>query len=351
MFNKTKGAKNGIVPLEIGLSSALRCFAGGRPDDTCLVHGVSPAEVCRSAWKVVDAINKTDALAIVFPENESSQRLLAKEFGTLSDKGFTCCVGAINGLLIWTKQPTGRDCLQSKVGPKKFMCGRKKKFGINLQGTSDCRGRFLDVLMGHPASTSDHLAFSSSSLCHKLEGGLLAPGLCLFGDNACVNTNHMATPFKSVSSGSKDDHNFYHSQLRIKAECSFGMLVNRFGILRKAIPAAVGVPKTVALVMSLCRLHNCCINERELALPALAMDKTDIIVNGGFPEGTGTVLPEELNHNGEHFEDVPRADRRQASHRGRKNSAEGILPRDRLWMLVEDSGMKRPLPLQWDNVC
>jgi len=350
MFNTVKGAKNGLIPHEIRLSSALRYFAGGRPDDICLVHGISPVEVYRSVWKVVDAINTTEALAIVFPEDEEQQRALAKGFKELSDPGIACCVGAIDGLLIWTEQPTERDCLKAEVGPKKFMCGRKKKFGLNLQGTCDYKGQFLDISIGHPASTSDYLAFSTSSLYYKLENGLLAPGFCLFGDNVYVNTNYMATPFKSVRAGTKDDYNFYHSQLRIKVECSFGMLVNRVGILRKAIPASIGIQKTVALVMSLCRLHNYCINEREASLPALAMDNADICVNGGFAEQQGaTGLPDDLNHNGEHFADVPRTERRQATYRGRKNAVEGILPRDRLWTLVEDSGMKRPLPLQWDD--
>jgi hypothetical protein len=51
----------------------------------------------------------------------------------------------------------------------------------------------------------------------------------LFGDNAYLNTPYMATPFTNVSGdanqAAEDSHNFYHSQLCIWAECSFGMLV------------------------------------------------------------------------------------------------------------------------------
>jgi len=43
-----KSAKNGLVSGDSRLSSAIRCFAGGRPEDTCLVHGMSHSEVFNS---------------------------------------------------------------------------------------------------------------------------------------------------------------------------------------------------------------------------------------------------------------------------------------------------------------
>ena len=70
----------------------------------------------------------------------------------------------------------------------------------------------------------------------------------------------MATPFPNVSAGCKDDYNFYHSQLRIRVECAFGMLVHRWGILRSAISNGITIQKTVALVNALVKLHNYCID-------------------------------------------------------------------------------------------
>jgi hypothetical protein len=96
----------------------------------------------------------------------------------------------------------------------KVFCGRKHKFGLNLQGTCDSEGHFLDVCIGHPASTSDYLSFATSSFQSQTETpGFLAPGLCIFGDNAYVNCSYMATPYKNVPSGSKDNYNHYHSQV------------------------------------------------------------------------------------------------------------------------------------------
>ena len=85
---------------------------------------------------------------------------------------------------------------------------------------------------------------------------MLAPGLCFFGDNAYLNTQYMATPYSAVSAGTKAAYNFYHSQLRIRIECTFGMLTHRWGILRSAIPMNVTLRKTIALVLALAKLHN-----------------------------------------------------------------------------------------------
>lgn len=120
----------------------------------------------------------------------------------------------------------------TNIGPKKFHCGRKSKFGLNMQAVCDRRGHFLDISIEHPGSTSDYLAFITSPLRYLVERpGFLAPGLALFGDNAYVNNQYMVTPFKNVSSGPKDAYNFYQSQLRIRIECAFGVLVHQWALL------------------------------------------------------------------------------------------------------------------------
>jgi DDE superfamily endonuclease len=209
------GARNGLITTSVRLSAALRYFAGGRPDDIALVHGISHSEVFNSVWKVVDAVNKSRLLEIKYPESHKKQREIAKGFERKSDANFPMCGGCTDGMLLWIEKPSAATCKISGSGAKKFYCGRKKKFGVNLQGVADVEGRFLDVSIGHPGSTSDFLSFSTSPLYYKLEKkGFLAAGICLFGDCAYVNTDYMATPFKSVRSGSRDDYNFYHSQVQ-----------------------------------------------------------------------------------------------------------------------------------------
>lgn len=310
------GAKNGLITSATRLSVAIRYFAGGRPEDICLTHGISHSEVFNSVWQCVDAVNRCDELGFSFPSDHKVQSDLARAFAKKSQAGFQTCVAAIDGMLLWIERPRDRDCEEAGCGAKKFFCGRKHRFGLNLQGTCDVEGRFLDVDLHHPASTSDFLTFSTSKLYNKLETpGFIKLGLCLFGDAAYVNNRYMATPYKSVSSGTKDAYNFYQSQLRIKIECAFGMLVQRWGILRKAIPSTVGLKKTVSLVICLCRLHNYCINKRLEAsgdgdddvnedVPApLAADSLDIAGHGGVDVNR----TEELLGGGAHHDDTTEA--------------------------------------------
>jgi DDE superfamily endonuclease len=220
---------------------AVRYFAGGRPEDICLVHGVSHSEVFKSVWKVVDAVLACEQLSFSFPSDHEKQKELAVGFASKSQPGFSNCCGAINGMLLWTERFSDEERAKAGCASKKFFCGRKHKFGLNMQGTCDSECCFLDVCIKHPASTSDYLSFSSSSLYRQLEQpDFLAAGLCIFGDSAYVNCRYFTTPYKGVSSGPKDSFNFYHSQLRIRIECAFGQLVSRWGILRRTIPSKVG---------------------------------------------------------------------------------------------------------------
>ena len=73
----------------------------------------------------------------------------------------------------------------------------------------------------------------------------------------------MATPFPGVKGDNeKDAYNYFFSQLRIKIECTFGVLVQRWGFLRKIAPFKYRLSKTTATVQCLCTLYNFVINER-----------------------------------------------------------------------------------------
>ena len=103
-----------------------------------------------------------------------------------------------DSLFVRTLRPHEKSAVVSDVGVKIFYYGRKDKFGLSLQGVCDSNGKFMDVSIGHPGSTSDYLAFVTSSLHIKLEKtGFLAPGLVLYGDNAYVSNEFMATPIKN----------------------------------------------------------------------------------------------------------------------------------------------------------
>jgi len=127
------------------------------------------------------------------------------------------------------------------------------------------------------------------------------------------------------------------------------MLVNRWGLLRRALPAAMGLRKINALLMCLCRLHNFCINENGTAdMTALAADTVAIRSNGGFftvETESNPNSPEELLHGGEHHDDTEKSDRLAHARRGLGRQMK--TPRDTLLRIIEEGGYQRPNPRHW----
>ena len=74
--------------------------------------------------------------------------------------------------------------------------------------------------------------------------------------------------------------NFFQSQIRINIECAFGVLVSRWGVLRKKIPMNITITNICSLVRYICILHNFCINA--------SLDKDDIEI---ITEDTANIVP------------------------------------------------------------
>ena len=281
-------APNGIIPLETKVLATIRFLAGGSAYDIFPLFGIGHTSLFRCVWEVVQAINETPDMRIDFPHEHSKQRKIARGFQKKSTPRFNCCVGCIDGMLVWTEKPTEQNCAIMKCGPMRFMCGRKGKYGLNLQGVCDHIQRFISIWILHPGSSSDFLSFIRSSLYRSLQvPGYLFPGLVIFGDLAYVNNYYMVTPYKNVRAGDKDNFNFYHSQLRINIECAFGQLVHRWPILCRPLSANFGVKKQIALVHALCSLHNYCKNQRYNNDNSI-MEWDDIVFP--IPDGNGGMI-------------------------------------------------------------
>jgi hypothetical protein len=341
--NKRKrgATPNGDISCSSRLSMALRWFAGGDPLDIFQVHGVGYKQVYNSVWEVADAINQCPEIQIRFPTDHRAQLLIAEGFQKKLRVGFSTRVGCIDGMLIWINKPNQQSTREIGVGPKKFFCGRKKKYGITLQGICDHNRKFLDIEMGHPSSTSDYLGFTTSEI-HKLllmNIDFLAPNLTFFGDNAYVSTEFMATPYKGSQQGCKDAYNFFQSQLRINIECAFGMLVHRWGVLHKPLPVNITVSKATQLVRALCIFHNFCIDEKEpiASLPS-SEDVLTGMISGGFAHDDAGSRPELLMDNGHHFDDYVSANNQRNIRRRQQRTTD--FPRERLLAHITDMGIK-----------
>ena len=341
---------NGKIPSSVRLGCALRYFGGGCPYDLMVIYGISHTEVLSSVWMVVEAVNKHAPFFIEYPADHERQKEIASGFYNASSAGFDSCAGAIDGILIWTQKPSEKDAAKCGLGRKKFLCGRKNKFGLNCQAVSDCRGKFLDISILYGGSSSDCLAFEASTLYNRLEyDHILAPGLSLFGDNAYLNATYMATPYPNVSHGSKDDYNFFHSQLRIRIECAFGMLVHRWAILQTAMPCGISIQRTIALVNALAKLHNFCIDQNEMNSVESSIDDRFRIENNelGFvpleeTNNCDVAVPVQLLDGGNHLDDISRLERRRHDRNTTQNHDGLVLPREKLLGHVIDGHVARP---------
>ena len=340
-FNRQLGCPNGPVTPETILSCAIRYFAGGSVWDIMITHGISRTHLYRCIWRVVDLVNTlSDFATLMYPKSHQEQKKIANEFKMRSLPGFPNCGGCIDGLLLWIEKPTKADCLKSKCNSGKFFCGRKSKYGLNMQAVCDAKRRFLDVSIKNPGSASDFLSFATSPLHGKLrQDGFLAEGICLFGDNAYVNTSYMVTPYLNVSKGVRDDFNYFHSQLRINIENAFGMLVNRWRILKTPM-TNISLPKVVSLTLALCRLHNFIIDhgttncydvpKKYRRDPTLLVDMQD--------DEKGNPLF--LLHGGFHFDEF--GSRIRNAQRYFNLPQENITPRDHLLHIIDKQDVQRP---------
>jgi DDE superfamily endonuclease len=88
------------------------------------------------------------------------------------------------------------------------------------------------------------------------------PGVfCAIGDCAYTPTEHLVPIFGGPQANitSNSNFNFYASQCRIRIEMAFGMMVQKWGILKK--PLSCKLINVKKVVVCIAKLHNFCINE------------------------------------------------------------------------------------------
>ena len=111
--------------------------------------------------------------------------------------------------------------------------------------------------------------------------------------------------------------------------------------MRSAIPRGIRLRKTTALVISLAKLHNYCIDQGDTVLQGTSSDQLNIETQdqGYVPlvqrELTGNqYIPEQLIGAGHHFQDVGRRNRQRFDE---------TLPRNVLAAYVEAACLTRPV--------
>jgi DDE superfamily endonuclease len=231
-------------------------------------HGLAQATVYDNFHRVISAINSHPALAITCDNSITGLQSRAADFMERSSFDiFQYCTGAIDGLAI----PIRCTSRKAVMNQARFYSGSKKKYCLNMQGVCDAHCRFIAVTCKHVGSTNNAVAFAQCSpktLCEEQTFPYHWNG-----DNAYTISESMRIPFAgtnlSVTNPPREWFNFWHSQIRITIERTFGIFVQRWGIFWQ--PLKYNLEHCTAIVHASCRLHNFCVNRN---LPVLSSHHT-----------------------------------------------------------------------------
>ncbi len=125
----------------------------------------------------------------------------------------------------------------------------------------DARCRFIFLLIQCPGETGDSRVFYGTKMDEFLKA--LPQGFYAVADNAYTLSATLIIPYSGSDKRypEKDVFNFYVSQLRIKIEQAFGIMVNKWWVFKR--PIGLGLHVVPTLVECCMRLHNFCNDNRE----------------------------------------------------------------------------------------
>jgi len=131
-------------------------------------------------------------------------------------------------------------------------------YGINVQAVCDSRCRFTCISCHGPGWTGDSWAFYGTALSNFLQN--IPHAFYIVADSTYTLSSSLLVPYTG-SDKNMMCFNFCLSQLRIKTEQAFGLLVNKWRDFKK--PIELNLTRTPSLIECCFWLHNFCINERE----------------------------------------------------------------------------------------
>ena len=110
---------NGDTPTKLWLSAALRFFVGAAVYDIMLTHGMGRQTMYTSIYGVVNCVNKDKSLVFNLDDAKfplhNEQREIVAGFPEKSGPDFDTIVLALVGTLMWTIQPSKKDCEFLKI--------------------------------------------------------------------------------------------------------------------------------------------------------------------------------------------------------------------------------------------
>jgi hypothetical protein len=242
---------------ELVMAIGLRWLAGGSYLDIKNAYRCSAASIYRCRNTFLYAVNACPELAIVFPDTpEKLDKAVAAFAKRSTDNIIRGCVGALDGFLAQINCPSMEASENNQAA---YYSGHYSCHGLNVQAVCDHRSRFIFFATVAPGKSADQTAFERTSLYQLVAN--LPPGYYLAADAAYTLTEKCLVPFTGSQreDKNKDAFNFFLSQLRIRIEMAFGLLTNKWGILRKNL--CTGMSKCAEVLEVCARLHNFVITE------------------------------------------------------------------------------------------
>jgi hypothetical protein len=252
------------TPIKKAVAMVLyRLAKGHAPKDVADKFGVGTATVhvyTHLMCSILASPRKLLKKYIDIPSGNKLQRIIAK-FKEISD--IDNFAGAVDGSHIKLhRKPQGR------FFPAEYWC-RHDFHSILLQGVCDADKLFWDVCVRCPGGTHDATHLRESDLWQKLRAHevLQEPVInvggkevkpFIVGDSAYPLSSFLLKPFNNRSTGTAQQNVFdkHMRKGRVKIENAFGVLKNRFQILKNL---NVQVDKAADVIVACCVLHNICI--------------------------------------------------------------------------------------------
>ena len=248
------------VPVHKRVAVALWRFGSGNSYRTTgITFGIGKSTVIKICHEVARALIQKKDDFIKFPSDEEELSLAIRRMKSIA--GLPNVVGAIDGSHVQIKAP--KSCHEDYFN-------RKQNYSINLQGTVDGTGMFIDVSTGWPGSMHDARVLRLSSLYRKatndeiltepektIEAVPLRP--LLLGDSAYPLLPWLIGPYPQSATLTRDQSRFNKAmnKSRVVVEQAFGKLKCRWRCLLKVLED--GTRKVPLTILACCILHNICL--------------------------------------------------------------------------------------------
>ncbi|XP_031328081.1 putative nuclease HARBI1 [Photinus pyralis] len=274
---------NSISPMQ-QLLIALRYYAtGNHLLSIADFAGVHVSSVSRIVKKVSVAIASLRARYIKLPFTAEGLLELQQQFYEVAR--FPRVIGAVDGTHIRIQSPGGDDA--------EVFRNRKSYHSINVQGVTDARLNFVDIVVRWPGSAHDTTIFNSSRLKARFENGSY-PNCLLLGDSGYPVKSYLLTPLLHPNGQQEQLYNESHIRTRGVVEKLFGVWKRRFPV--NAYGCRLKLDTTLIVIVATAILHNVAQEMGEDEIPPVEGNPHEL--NVLIEEGNIPVVPADINHVG-----------------------------------------------------